>query len=122
MKAGALGAVSPPFTRKLAASRVIPLRASSLHWQVPAPWPGRIEAPLWRPQDKKETTMTTPSHTCYTVRDRGEGRKAYWAIIGSAFTNKDGSLNLVLDSLPLDGKITVRVREEKPAADEAAQA
>jgi len=66
--------------------------------------------------------MTTPSHTCYTVRDRGEGRKAYWAIIGSAWTNKDGSLNITLDSLPLDGKIVVRVREEKPASDETGEA
>ena len=62
--------------------------------------------------------MTTPTHTCYTVRDRGEDRKAYWAIIGSAWTNKDGSLNITLDSLPIDGKIVVRVRK----ADEAESA
>ena len=63
--------------------------------------------------------MTTPTHTCYTVRDRGEDRKPYWAIIGSAFTNKDGSLNVVLDSLPIDGKIVVRLRK---AGDEAESA
>ena len=58
-----------------------------------------------------------PSHTCYTVRDRGENRKPYWAIIGSGFTNKDGSLNLVLDSLPIDGKIVVRLGAAWPNKD-----
>jgi hypothetical protein len=56
----------------------------------------------------KETNMTMPSHTCFTVRDRGEDRKPFWAIIGSAWTNKDGSFNLRLDALPVDGKIVVR--------------
>jgi len=52
--------------------------------------------------------MTTPTHTCYTVRDRGENKKAFWVRIGSAWTNRDGSFNLVLDAMPIDGKITVR--------------
>lgn len=59
----------------------------------------------------KETTMTTPTHTCFTVRDRGEGRKAYWARIGSAWVNRDGSFNLQLDALPIDGKIVLRPRK-----------
>jgi hypothetical protein len=64
--------------------------------------------------------MTTPSHTCFNVRHRGEGRKAYWAIIGSAWTNKDGSLSITLDSLPMDGKIVVRVRKDGDAETESA--
>jgi len=56
--------------------------------------------------------MTTPTHTCFTVRDRGEDRKPYWVAIGSAWTNKDGSFNLRLDALPVDGKITVRLRKD----------
>ena len=63
-------------------------------------------------------TNAKPTHTCFTVRDRGEGRDPFWAIIGSAWTNKDGSLNLRLDSLPLDGKIVVRVRKEPEEIDE----
>jgi hypothetical protein len=62
-----------------------------------------------------EKTMTTPTHTCYTVRDRGEGKKAFWAIIGSAWVNKDQSLTLRLDSLPLDGEIVVRLRKSDDA-------
>jgi hypothetical protein len=53
-----------------------------------------------------------PTHTCFNVRDRGEGKKAYWAVVGSCWTNKDGSFNITLDSLPLDGKIVVRPRKE----------
>lgn len=56
--------------------------------------------------------MTTPTHTCYTVRDRGEHRKPFWVAIGSAWTNKDGSFTLRLDALPLDGEIVVRTRKE----------
>jgi hypothetical protein len=62
--------------------------------------------------------MTTPTHTCYTVRDRGEGKKPFWAPIGSAWTNKDGSFTIRLDSLPIDGEIVVRTRkqdEKEPA-------
>lgn len=55
--------------------------------------------------------MTTPTYTCFSVRDRGEGRDAYWHVIGSAWANRDGSLNLRLDSLPLDGKVVVRARK-----------
>lgn len=56
--------------------------------------------------------MTKPTHTAYTVRDRGEDRKAFWARIGSAWVNKDGSFNVQLDALPLDGKIVLRLRKD----------
>jgi len=56
--------------------------------------------------------MTTPTHTCFTVRDRGEDRKPFWVAIGSAWINRDGSFNLTLDALPVDGKITVRLRKK----------
>jgi hypothetical protein len=72
---------------------------------------GRIEAPLWRPQTAKENIMTTPTHTCFTVCDRGEDRKPFWVDIGSAWVNKDGSFNLRLDALPVNGQITVRIRK-----------
>ncbi len=64
--------------------------------------------------------MTTPTHTCFTVRDRGEVRKPFWVAIGSAWTNRDGSFNLVLDALPVDGKITVRVRKSEAELEEQA--
>ncbi len=41
---------------------------------------------------KTETTMEILG-----VVTRGEGKKSYWTRIGTAFRNRDGSLNLKLD-------------------------
>jgi hypothetical protein len=60
--------------------------------------------------------MTKPSHTCFTVRERGEDTKPFWVAIGSAWTNRDGSYNVQLDALPMDGKIVLRTRKEKDDA------
>lgn len=38
--------------------------------------------------------------------------KSFWMRCGSAWENKDGSLNVVLDTLPLNGKLNIR--EPKP--------
>ena len=61
--------------------------------------------------------MTTPTHTCFTVRKRGEDRKSFWVAIGSAWSNKDGSFTLRLDANPLDGEIVVRPRKERDGGD-----
>jgi hypothetical protein len=52
----------------------------------------------------------------YTVVERGQG-KSFWTRIGVGFTNKDGSLNLRLDAVPING--TLQVREWEPATDRA---
>lgn len=36
--------------------------------------------------------------------------KSRWIKIGSAFVNKDGSINAILDVLPRDGKLQIRER------------
>ena len=62
--------------------------------------------------------MTTPTHSCFTVRSRGDNKKAFWARIGSAWTNRDGSLTLRLDALPISGEIVIRPRKaDEPDAD-----
>ncbi len=43
----------------------------------------------------------------YTVVDRGQG-KSIWIRVGVGFTNRDGSLNLKLDALPVSGTLQVR--------------
>ena len=49
-----------------------------------------------------------PTHRVYTVLRR-EGQDDYWLNIGLAFPHKDGSgFNIVLQALPLDGKIVCR--------------
>ena len=41
-----------------------------------------------------------------------DGRdRARWIRIGVAFDNRDGSLNVLLDALPLTGRLQIRTRE-----------
>ena len=55
----------------------------------------------------------TPSHIAYHVRDR-EGQKAIFTRIGAAWPHKDGNgFNIQIESVPLDGRITLRVASEK---------
>ncbi|MGO9838877.1 MAG: hypothetical protein ACLP1X_32250 [Polyangiaceae bacterium] len=55
--------------------------------------------------------QTKSMKTVYTVIERGPG-KSFWVRIGVGFTNKDGSLNLRLDAIPVNG--TLQVREWEP--------
>ncbi|KPD20274.1 hypothetical protein [Idiomarina zobellii] len=56
-----------------------------------------------------------PTHRILQIEDRGEGKKAYWREVGVAFTNNDGSQNLVFSVIPMFGQHTVQLRkiEEK---------
>lgn len=41
-----------------------------------------------------------------------EGReRSRWVRVGVAFDNKDGSLNVLLDALPLTGRLQIRARD-----------
>lgn len=60
------------------------------------------------------TKSNTPAYIAYHVRDGKPGEKAYFNRIGVAFQNTDGKgFNILLDVIPLDGKITLRVHEEQ---------
>ena len=52
----------------------------------------------------------------YVIYDaKNEGReRSRWVRIGVAFDNKDGSLNVLLDALPLSGRLHIREREGDP--------
>ena len=56
--------------------------------------------------------MSKPTHRAYTVIKR-EGKDDYWLNIGVAFAHddKDG-FNLLLQAMPLDGKIVLRTYKE----------
>ncbi len=47
----------------------------------------------------------------YHIIERKGHEKAVFSRIGVAFVNKDGSINVMLDEFPIDGK--VHVREER---------
>jgi hypothetical protein len=58
----------------------------------------------------------------YNIVEKG-GRR-YWNRVGSAFHNRDGSMNIFLDALPRDGKIQIREddRERDPKKERGALA
>ncbi len=64
-----------------------------------------------------------PDYTAYTVIDRGENADPWWYPIGAAFMNQDGEgYNVILQALPLDGKIVLRVPKPSSSNNDASQA
>ena len=56
-----------------------------------------------------------PTHRAYTVIKR-EGQDDFWLPIGAAFMHQDGTgFNIVLQALPIDGKIVLRQPKEESA-------
>jgi hypothetical protein len=55
----------------------------------------------------------------YAVPESEDGEKRFWPKIGIAFTNRDGSITLLLEALPL-GTNKLQVREPKVAEPRAA--
>lgn len=47
----------------------------------------------------------------YSVTKRGE--KSFWTRIGVAFVNRDGSLNVKLECLPVNGELQIRDQKER---------
>jgi hypothetical protein len=63
----------------------------------------------------------TATHRAYSVIKR-DGQDDYWLNLGLVFPHKDGSgFNIILQALPLDGKIVCREIAEEDAAEPAAQ-
>ena len=62
--------------------------------------------------ETKTVTSKSPSHYAYNVRNREGGD--YWIRIGSAWAHADGNgFNVQIETVPLDGRITLRVASEK---------
>ena len=62
--------------------------------------------------------MAKPAYRAYTVIKR-ENREDYWLNVGVAFPHEDGEgLNLLLQSLPLDGKLVLRTYTEQEPEEE----
>jgi hypothetical protein len=51
----------------------------------------------------------------YAINEKDGERAAWWQKIGMAFTNRDGSITLYLDALPL-GTNKLQVREQREEA------
>lgn len=82
---------------------------------APAPAaPAQDQAPQpVQAQNENTGAGKGPSHIAYHVRDVGED-KSYFNRVGSAFEHKDGKgFNVILDALPVDGKLTLRTPKER---------
>lgn len=65
--------------------------------------------------------VTGKRYTVFSIKETREGkdgqtRNTVWVKAGSAWINRDGSMNVYLDVLPLDGKLHVREYSDKREA------
>ena len=56
-------------------------------------------------------TNGNQTKTVYAITERGE--KSYWTKIGVAFENRDRSINIQLDALPVSGRLQIRTEESR---------
>lgn len=65
--------------------------------------------------------MSKPDFRVYTVIKR-EGKDDYWLNLGVAFRHDDNEgFNLLLQALPLDGKLVLRTYRDEPEVEEKAK-
>ena len=63
----------------------------------------------------EKNAKSKPSHRLYQVA--GEGKNAIWTPVAAAWPHRDGKgFNIVLEALPVSGRITLRVYQPKPKA------
>lgn len=76
--------------------------------------------------NENQKQSRSPSHIAYHVRE-GEDQKSYFNRIGSVWPHRDGEgFNIQLDSVPVDGRITIRtvqdrIQEAKESSKESSQ-
>ncbi len=59
----------------------------------------------------EEQNTTKTMKVAWSIVERGQG-KSFWTRVGVGFVNRDGSLTLRLDAIPISG--TIQVREWEP--------
>lgn len=65
-------------------------------------------------KDTRKETKKSPKLAVYTIIPSGtEDGKDFWQRIGSAFFNKDGSMNVMLNALPVNGKLHIREQKQE---------
>lgn len=61
------------------------------------------------------TANNKPAYLVYAVREGKDSDQSYWTKIGAAFAHNDGKgFSIVLEALPVDGKLTIRKPAPKP--------
>jgi len=68
---------------------------------------------------QRRTNMANqkPNFLAYTIVETNNEANDFWQRIGSAWNNADGSINITLNALPVNGKLHIRA----PKTDEASE-
>ena len=53
----------------------------------------------------------------YTVVEREKDGRQFWVRVGVAFVNRDGSLTVRLDAVPVNGRLHIRDYQPREARD-----
>ena len=57
----------------------------------------------------------------YTVVEREKDGRRFWVRVGAAFVNRDGSLHVRLDAMPVNGTLQIRDYQPRDARDHTGQ-
>ena len=68
-----------------------------------------------------ESNASKKPWIAYNVIDRPGLRSRIWSRIGMAWLNRDGSINVVLDALPLGGRLQLREDDRERRAEARGQ-
>ncbi|HEY4717320.1 MAG TPA: hypothetical protein VII00_09490 [bacterium] len=49
----------------------------------------------------------------FMVEKSGDGERTFWTKVGVAFVNKDNSLTVELNAIPLSGRLQIREPKQK---------
>ena len=56
----------------------------------------------------KTSESTSKFKVVYTIVERAKDGKKFWVKVGAAFPNRDGSINVRLDAMPVNGELQIR--------------
>lgn len=69
-----------------------------------------------------EVLVTTQLKDVFVIPERNDEDKSPWIRVGVAFVNKDDSLNVVLDAIPVTGRFHIRDRQKRKQTEKAGAA
>lgn len=93
-----------------ASSRAAPAAAATARSALPAsllPDPAPPPGNAATVASLDEGVGRVPWKVVYTIIERGKGRRV-WLRVGVAFVNRDQSLNVRLDAVPISGQLHIR--------------
>jgi hypothetical protein len=74
-------------------------------------------------EEQKSTQGTREMKSIWTMVERGDQGKSFWTRVGAGFVNRDGSITIKLDAIPVNGTLQVREwqdpRDRRPDVPEA---